>query len=430
MKILPAITFFSLIVLLLSCRKDKDAITPVIIISSPSENQLYNALDTIQIIATVEDEAALEQIEITVCDDNKVPVLATVTVIPQDKKVTLQVPYALNDINLASGTYYIRIKAYDGTNTTSKYRGIQVSAVPHELKYIYIISLPNSTTVRLQRKVISGNLESLSDINGDFSATASSSKFQLVATCGRIYGDMNVYDVSSGTLQWSIPVISDPPFPYFEGITQYNHIFYCLFYDGFIKGFNNAGTQVFNATSSSGTYPTAVYANIDYLFADHGCYSGSDRLFSVYYLCSGTLKQNLSTDYIITNIFQKDDDNLFLFGNRNGQGIIRLFSISGNGTWEPHTLPAGMINDAVQINENNYIIAHESGLYKYQYNMNSLTSYVSSVNAGKIKYDDVNSEIYAAQDNIINIYDYTSHALMSSIIVTDSIVGFELLYNK
>jgi hypothetical protein len=420
----------SIFFLISACKKDKDAVMPVIVINTPSENQIFTALDTIQITATIEDETALVQIDATVCDYNKVPILATVTIVPDDKEITIQIPYALNDINLESGNYYLWIKAFDGTNTASKYRSIQISAAPRELKYIYIMSIFNSTTVRLQRKAVGGNLENLIDITGDLSATASSSKFQLVAVCGNIYGDLNVYNVPSGALQWSIPVVSDPPFPYFESISIYNEIFYCSFYNGFIKAYNNAGTQVFSANTSTGSFPGVVFANTDYVFADEDFYSGTERFFSVYYSDNGTLRQQISTDYIITNIFQKDEDNIFIFGNQGGQGIIRLYSISANGTWEPHTLPAGMITDVVQIDENDYIISLESGLYKYQYDMNSLTTYLPGVNASKIKYDAVNSDIYAVQGNTINIYDYSSHALISNITASDSIAGFELLYNK
>lgn len=424
------IILFALQLFLYGCGKDKDAVKPEITISSPSENQIFTALDTIQITSTIEDETTLEQVDITICDNNKVPVLATVTVVPQDKKITVQIPYALNDVNLESGSYYLWIRASDGNNIAGKYRGIHISAVPRELKYVYIMSLFNSTTVRLHRKVTGGNLENISDINGDLSSTISSSRFQIVATCGSTFGDLNVYDVSSGSLQWSEPVISDPPFPYFINSGMYDEILYCSYYSGNIKGFNNNGTQVFSANTMYGSFPSVLFANNNFLFADHGFYSGTEHAFGMYYLSSGAYRQHIITDYIATNIFQMDDDNIFIFGNQNGQGIIRLYSISGNSTWESHTLPAGMISDVVQINENDYIIAHESGLYKYQYDMSSLTSYVSGMNAAKIKFDAINSDIYAAEGNTIYIYDYSSHALISSITVPDPIVGFELLYNK
>jgi hypothetical protein len=422
--------FFLAIIFFSSCSKDKDKSMPVITIDHPTVDQLFNALDTIQVEATIEDETALEQIEITVCDENKVPVLSTLTISPQDKKTTVNIQYPLDDINLASGDYYLWIKAFDGTNTASKYRGIHITEVPRELKYIYIMSLASSTTVHMQRQVVNGSLENLTDINGDISSTASSSKFHLVASCGSTYGDMNIFDVSSNTLLWSVPTVANPPFPYFEYLSQYNEVFYCSLYDGYIKGYNNAGTQVFSAASDAGTFPCKIFANTNYLFADHGLYSGNNRTFGVYYISSGAMKQWISTDYDITNIFQKDEDNVFLFANQNGQGIIKLYSISANSAWEPHTLPAGAIYDVVQIDENNYIIAHESGLYNYQYNPNSLTTFISGINATKIKYDGVNNDLYVAQGNTINVYDYSSHALVSSITAAYSVAGFELLYNR
>ena len=430
MRFRVVILLIVLINIFSSCRKDKDDILPVVIISSPSENQVFSALDTIPIVATIEDETNLELVEIVVCDNNKAPVLSPVTIKPEEKNISINLLYIMDDITLASGNYYLRIKAFDGINTVTKYRTIQVSEVAREMKYIYIMSYFNSTTIQLQRKIIGDSLENLFYVNSDYCSTASNSKFQLYSTCGKIYGDMNIYDVSSNTLQWSVPVVSDPPFPYFTNNTMFNNLFYCSFYNGSIKGYQNNGTQIFASMAPTGSYPVKLFANEDYVFADHACYSGQERRFGVYYNSSGAMKQQLTTDFEITNMFQKNNDELIVFGNGNGQGIVKIYSISNNGFWDPHALPTGLINDAVQIDENNYIFSLGGNLYKYQYNMNSLTTYLSGVNASVIKYDDIYSQLYVAVGNTIIIYDYETHALNSSITAANTVLGFEMIYNK
>ncbi len=413
----------------LSCRKNKDEVAPVITIIKPYENQQYSTLDTVWVTATVDDETALKQIDVTLTDENKTPVLQTMSTLPNNKNYTFTIPYDINDIELSSGNYFIRVRATDGTNVHDTYRTIKIDAIPKVLKYVYILSFGNSTTIHALRKTSSGNPQQMFDINGDFSASAVSSKFQLFYTCGKTFGDMHAYNVSDETEAWSIPVISDPPFPYFENIGCYNDILYTSFYNGYIKGYNKNGSITFNATTPTGTYPQKVMVTSSYLFADHAEYSGSAKVFAVYYAVSGALKQQMTTNYGVLEMFEKDNDNIVLFGNQNGQAVMNIYKISDNGTWAPHTLPTGKLYDAIQLSEDHYILALASGLYYYDYSDNSLTSYLSDI-ATDIKFDSTTSELYASSGHNIRVYDYNSHTLINTITVADSILDFRFLYNR
>jgi len=416
--------------LIFSCKKDKDETPPVITISNPHDNQQYTALDTVWVLTAIADETSLQQIEITLTDINKIPVLSTVVITPETNSITLTIPYVLDDINLASGSYYIWIRASDGTNIHDKFRSISINEVPKELKYVYLFTFGNSTTVHALRKSPTGNPQQLFDINGDFTGSAISSKFQKFFTCGKITGNLNAYNIVDNEESWSVPVISNPPFTYFENVSCYNDIIYVSFYDGYIKGYNNNGTITITANSPAGSYPTVIAAGDNYLYADHAMISGSSRIFGEYYITTGILKQQITTNYEIVKIFEKDNDNVFLFANQNGQGILRLYNITDNGTWEPHTMPAGQIHDALQIDGNAYLIALDDGIYKYQYANNSLTAYLPGVYAITLKYDVLNSEVYINTGTQINVYDYSTHTLINTIPSADPILDFQFLYNK
>ncbi len=430
MKFKTAIAYLFIIIFCISCKKSKDENAPVITIVKPYENQQFSVPDTITVEISVEDETTLTQVEITLTDENKVPVLATTSIVPQNKKINITVPYSIDDISLTSGSYYIHVRASDGTNIHDSYRTIYLNEVPKELKYIYILTHENSTTIHMLRKTPNESPQQLFDINGDFSSSSASSKFQQFYTCGKIFGDLNAYSVPGNTVAWFVPVVSDPPSPYFNYINYFNNILYVSFYYGYIRGYKNDGSVAFAANSPNGSYPIKLFADKNYLFAEHLIQSGYSRIFGVYYLATGALKQWIDIDYNVVDIFEKDDDNIFIFANKNGQGIIRLYTISENGTWEPHTLPAGKINSVSQVDENNYIIAIESGLYKYQYNNNSLTDYVPGSNVASVKYEPTTSEIYTASGNELKIYDYNSHSFINTITFADSILDFQFIYNR
>ena len=326
-----------------SCKKNIDNTPPEVSISSPYENQQFAALDTVWVTASVEDETVLKQIDITLTDNNQIPVLATVSLFPTNKSTTIHVPYELNDINLASGTYYIWVKASDGRNTNDAWRAIYINAVPQTLNYVYILSNAGSSSMHVLRKTPTGNPQQMFDISGDFSSSAASSRFQLFHICGIMFGNLNAYSVPVDNATWSVPVISSPPTPYFENIACYNDILYTSYYTGIIKGFKSNGSQVFTATTPTGSYPVKLAANSTYLFADHAMYAGSSRIFAVYYLVNGMMKQQMPTDYTVVNIFEYDNDDVLIFGNQSGQGIIKLYNISNNITTALQSLPSGKI---------------------------------------------------------------------------------------
>ena len=138
-------TSFIILLSLFSCKKDKDEIKPTIIVTEPSNLQQINAIDNVQILATISDDRNVERVTISLRDDNDIAVLSSVTKQPNSKDYNLNVFYELNNIHMLSGEYYFDISASDGENTTHKYITVFVNDVVKSREGIFVVS--NSGTM-------------------------------------------------------------------------------------------------------------------------------------------------------------------------------------------------------------------------------------------------------------------------------------------
>ena len=105
-----------------------------------------------------------------------------------------------------------------------------------------------------------------------------------------------------------------------------------------------------------------------------------------------------------------------------------IYSISNNSFGLPRALPSGQIHDVVAINDNEIIIAHQSGLLRYTYNNNSLVPIVSQ-QFNKVKYDFLNNLVLASKDNELSYYSNLGN-LVGVVTSTEDIADFYLYYNK
>ena len=130
---------------------------------------------------------------------------------------------------------------------------------------------------------------------------------------------------------------------------------------------------------------------------------------------------------------EKDINNLFAFGNVNGQGVIQLFDKINNNMWNPYpyALPTGSILNAVKIDANTYLFSHSNGtIYKYNYSTSSLTTYLSGYTAVQLKYDVLNNVLIVAEANAVHAIDYATANVLHSLPVSETVLGLELLYNR
>lgn len=416
-----------------SCKKkEDDNFGPVVTLTSPIENQSYNVLDVIQVKASVSDETQITSLSVSLMDANHGMANPPLSVSVSSPTMTLNTQYALDNIHLETGVYYLMITASDGKNESHTYQQLFLTAVPKVRKKIIVISAANITQTHLSYidSTFTAIIPSYS-FSGDFIGSSVNSYFQQGYMCGNYTGNYTGINLNDNSIQFNI-LANTSSNPYFTGFCADGKNTYVARYDGYIKGVDYSGNSIFNANSKSGFYTQKFCFNNGYLIMEE-----KDRIFSskeiVCYYSTGVVLQECSLNQDVVAFFEKDLQNVFVFGNSSGQGVIQLFDRTNNNIWNPYnyTLPAGSILSAVKIDENTYLIGHSNGtIYKYEYQNSSLTTYLTGYAAVQLKYDDVTNELCVAEANRISTFDYATASLHKSLNSPETVLDIHFLYNR
>ena len=411
------------IVVLVSCKKDKDNQKPVIQITSPVNYQSVDALDTISIIGEVRDERNLEYVRISLRDQNDIPVLSSVSKFPDGSSYRLNIPYYFDDIHLESGTYYFDISASDGENTTHLFVHIQLNEEPIRTLGLFVSGMngSNSEVIDLDTSLTFRNSISF---NGDHIGIAANSYDQQLIKCGGLTGDLNALSFDGLTTMWNRSNYD------FKGHMQYDREQFVGFYDGTIISYDHFGNGSFNALAYTNCYAEEMLVSNDFFIAEQvekG--SGNVRLVTYYYPY-GTIKQQITLNEDIINMFPYSSNEIVLFSNNGGVGKVRLYNTFNNQSYEPFSLAAGAVTSCVEVSPGVYVITQNSNIYRVNLNNSTSNLILSGINANLIGYDKVNDHLVVIDGANCSLYNYGSLSLINSYVAPNAITDVSFYYNK
>lgn len=420
-----ALSFFS-------CKKDTDESNPTITIITPVENQSFNVNDVVWVKASVSDDTKITAASISLLDDQQRVSHRSLSVPVSSPSTTINAAYTLDNIHLESGFYYILITATDGKNDSRMYRRIYIAAVPKVIEKVFVVSHTSSSQTNLS--YIDSSFSSVIPYHtcyGDYTGSSISSYYQQVYACGNFTGSFTGIRLKDNSIRFSIsPLVSSSP--YFTGFYGDEQDNYVARYDGFIQGYDYFGNIIYGTMAGNGYYAMHIYFNSKYMITEEKNKSSSEKKLVTYYP-NGNAQQSVLINQDIVTFCEKDEDEVFLFGNDSGQGVIQLFDRTHNYIWNPYfySLPVGTILSAVKINQNTYLIGHSDGtIYKYEYSNSSLTTYISGYTAIQLRYDSESNRLYVAEANRISSFDYTFASALNFVNTNETILDLHLLYNR
>jgi len=425
--LIVAVSFFD------SCKKkETDMLGPIVTITAPAINQSFNVFDLITVHASLSDDTKITAVSVSIVNDQYTPVVTSVSVPVTSPTMTLNTTYYIDNIHLLSGTYYLLITATDGTNDSHAYQKIYINAVPKTLKKIFVTSSTNSSQTNLS--YIDSTFTTIvpyHNFSGDYISSSVSSYYQQAYMCGYYTGNFQGITLNNNAVKFTVtPLITSEP--YFTGFYNDDMNNYVARYDGHIKGYDYLGNPIYSATATGSFYPTKFCFNNNYLIAEEIDKTSSAKKLATYYP-TGSPLQEVSITQDVVAFCEKDFENVFVFGNVSGLGIIQLFNRTTNNLWSPYpySLGTGSILSALKIDDDTYLIGYSNGtILKYQYQNSSVTNYLTGYTAIQLKYDDVNNRIIVVEANRITAIDYPTAVLVKTINSSETILGVNLLYNR
>lgn len=416
----------------MSCKKDKDETGPVIKFNTPVENQSFNVYDYVNVNASIKDDTRLTSVSVSLLDANENFAHVSVPVPFTSPSMTLNFQYLLDNIHLETGIYYIKISATDGENNSNVFQKIYLIEVPKQLKKIFLLSKNTGTQTNLS--TIDSTFSSIipfHSFSGDYLSSSISSYYQQAFVCGNFSGNFTGHTLLYNSPKFTVaPIISTNP--YFTGYFNTDRYSYVCRYAGSIFGYDYSGSVFYSANAIAGYYAKSICFNEGYLIAEEKeIFSTTKKL--VTYFPNGSQEKSCILTQDVVQLCEKNSSNVFVFGNIGGQATVQLFDRINNNLWSPYPFPlaSGSLSCVLQLDSDTYLLGHSNGIiYKYQYSINSVTSYLSGYTALKMKFDGVNNRLYVVEANRVSSFDYSSLALVNSINSTETILDLHFLYNR
>ncbi len=436
MQILKKYFYLSgiLAILLFACKKEKDKEPPVIVLTSPLENEVFDVNEDIHLDGTISDETAITGAAVSLLDEQGM--LAHVTRPIKIKALTtdIDMDYLLDNIHLESGRYQLRVFASDGVNDSYIVRYVNIRATPKVLKKIVVTTAVNATQTNLFTVDTTSNALNANQVfSGDHLATAVNSYYQLLYHCGKFTGHLKGTTLENNSVILDVAPTIASPVPYFTDFYTSDNVNFVSFYEKQIRGYEQlSGALIYNANAMDNFYPQHLCMNGKVLIAEEQHKLTAEKKLVTFY-STGDAQQSCDLHQDVIAFCEKDDAHVFVFGNQAGQGIIQLFDRFANNLWSPYpySLAAGSINSAVKLDANTYLIAHSNGtIYKYEYSSSSVTTYLTGYAVVQLLIDNVSNTLYVVEKNKISTFEPKTLKPLRTITSPEPILEIDLLYNR
>lgn len=412
------------------CKKEDKTPPEVSIIKPYRDIELYQG-DTLIIEAELKDNKGLKRVRYSIYDENGIAAVPATAQDISGKVYKASNFLVIDNPNLSTGYYTLQVAASDGINEGKAFVRIKIFSASKKLNGLFAITTPGTQTTKIYKTDSNFTSFSLtSTLTGDFADAALNSATQQLITAGLNTGKIISTDVKNLIERWNQPSIYGGSLPSFFHVAVHEREVYICSYDGFIRSYNESGVVNGTIATNTGFYPRKALRNQDKFIVEEKLFSGTPRQIGVYFAASGAFMQNTPVSFDVSDILYKDSDRYLVFGNDNNQAKLWMYELNTNSTWEPKVLPAGKIYRALKINSNEFIIAHDNAIYKYVYNINSLTTFINISGSNDIAYDDVNNLLFVVNGNQLRIYNYPSGTLNSVINCPENIRKILLWYNK
>lgn len=414
-----------------ACEKDDEGTVPVVTITSPFENQFINVGDTITVTARVSDPN-LSSVSVALVNEKFFQVESSVN-IPTNGRTnfTFTIQYPVTDIQLASGTYHIRVKAATSKNKIkNKYKKISLSEVPKERLGLYWLNDDGGSVSVYERLDSVGAQSFFRTLAGDYASSFLSSYNQQLYVAGSGTGDFNAIDLKSNTIAYTEPVINVGGAPYFTTVFGHEEKAYLSFFDGRLKAFDEQGGvrrnyvvqndfYIDNTTRINNHYVAELVQNIT-----------KQSKLTVFYEPTGFVSKELPINGEVVELAAINDNEVFVAGNFNNIGFVSIYDIDANGTFSPSVTINSKLLDAVLIDDNRFLISTESGgIELLQLNPIGLVPYLPNT-PELMLYDDLNNQLIICDGNQLTAFDFNTKAQVLSENMGSAPENVFIRYNK
>jgi len=414
------------------CRKDKDTSAPVVQILSPSEGFNVFVPDTITVRVAVEDDHIVEGLTLLIADDDGVPITTPVAVPIGARSATVDVDLPLISERIVDGNYVLTALATDGANNGRALQWITVHAAPLRLRSIYVAPPAGLAGPLTITRIDSVGQRSTFIVLNEIGGTAIDPDHLFLT--GTQYDPLVRFAIPSGTNSALLanPGTASPSTPYFTSLSvdPTDGRLYCATRDGFVRGFHPSGGQSFTANSPPGSFcEAAVVVGDELVTTTINTVTQERRLVSHTYN-SGALLAQFPSDVQVTKLFAIDDQHVLILGNRDGGGVIELVNTQQGGVFEMRTFPGDPMLSAAQVGPGTYVVGMTSGLVRFNYQSNSVTTLIGGTAFSALAYEPISGGVWGGAGTELRLIDPQNGTASEQLVLSNAVGAILLHYNR
>jgi len=411
--------------------KEADEMPPMVTVISPNELAQFSVYDTIPVHFSVSDDRVVEQVTIKLVNTEFIAVGAQVTQQIGKEQFDGHADLVVDNKMLEAGNYFVLVTATDGTNERNAYREVRVNALPFARRAIYfgaVNALGQGSVCKID-SLFSG-IQQVFQAGQDVHRVCVDSQRDRLAVSGRFDGGIVQYDLVSGSVRWTASAVPQLPAATYQDMVCHKGDLFVSLHEYEIRSYTADGAMVLNRLTDSDR-PHTLFANNTHLLVERRQNGTSVTRLSVYRNGNFSLKHELNLSNMqIVAFCERNANEVFIFGNLNGQAKVWLYDMESNGYWEPRQLPEGRLLHAAKGEGQTYFLAHSTGLYHYTYNPNFLNTIRPNVPYQRLVYDRADGYLFASKGNTLDVIAGQQGALVTTFAHADSIVSMDIHYTK
>ncbi len=408
-----------------TCNEEEDSLPPVITITAPADNESFFLPDTVKVTAEVTDETNISVVEVSLLDDQNVPVASGGFFYPDTTNFDVISYLDLSDKSIESGTYRIKVTASDYYNITNSYREIFLNEVPRSLiGYIAVTaSLPFETRIRrLSPDLV---LDTVYTIPEGFLLSSVHSlweQFYLITPEPSMMRSLSTVTFED---LWEFP--AQLPRPYFTEIISGDQLFFSTA-NGDAGILNESGQIILRTTVQEGYTMDCMAVSDQYLFAEVVSLSGSYRFFNVYYRSSGQLRiqKNLADDI---KIIFAEDEKAIIFTESEGHNGIDVFDPEEMVMTNLTSYAPQLILSGLEFSPGEFLICTDQQVLRYDYQANSLSVYLPRTFSHG-RYDPLSDVLFFISGSQLERFRGATSASLGTLGFDEPVLDFQIVYNK
>lgn len=416
-----------LLLYLPGCKKDEAP--PQILVTSPADNNSFAVGDSIPVLAQITHSKEITSVKISLLNADGIPILVPKYIYPSATSYTIDYEYPINK-NLESGTYSLMVSAGDGITTTRVYTAITIAGVGRYFEQLIAVCRPNNLKTNLYGIDADGNYENILNLDHGYTDSDISSGQRQLYMLKPSPDILFAYNLDSlSEIYYS--VTASPPHPQYNSVSYYNYpsLAYVPNGNGEIRGYDQFGSSIYVTPVNVDTIPVQCWKHDNVILAFCERRGGPARFIRQYYSGTGVYRIDLKINFNIEDLFSLDPDLAAVFGNNDTTGRAYIYDVTGNALYSEIQIPDGYIRQVVQISEKVFLIAHENGIYKYDYNTFSISMWLPGVDADVMVYDELRQYVYYAVDERVYLYRYSDAALLQEVTLPNEVLNLLVQYN-